>query len=77
MIRTYAERWQIPSCLLLEGNDKGHDSKLAVHKLVTKKMGGLLGVGRTERNELHWQQSRFGSDSEDKILAMKPLEQTH
>ena len=38
MIRTYEERWQRLSCLLLEGNDKGHDSRLPVHKLVTKKV---------------------------------------
>lgn len=73
IIRMYEERWQRLSCFLLERNEKGHENRLPVHKLVTKKVV----VCRTKINEFHWWQSRFGSDREDKILAMKSVEQTH
>lgn len=37
-------------CLLLERNDKGHNSKLPVHKLVTEKEGDCCFVREKEKS---------------------------
>lgn len=60
MVRTYEERWQRLRCLLLEGNDKGHNSRLPVHKLVTKRV--VVCWDLIEQKEISFIGSKADSD---------------